>query len=689
MELPFELNAEDVGWLAGPVNGSAGRDMPPFTGATSGPRDPELTSRASARRIMRSVQFSRSFKQQVIQLAREHQQQWSAERTVSDGVERSFRAADLEPAHVELWFALAVRVAKINPAIPAQKLWDAEHHCFDTAVATACSFLQWEWLNRHLSFGAARQIDADGDGSDGSGSGSGSGSDSDADGGAATPARDRYRSRRLVSDIGRAQAAKAFNPGQHLGFDDLIRVTRHREGRRVRHKAAVHTGRANDGLNDAQSHYFMWWEEQGWLREEESRDVRAAACAVDAAAAVSVARATAACLDKRCSTRVQQEADNGGDGAGSSGGGAGGDRGRGRGGRGGRGSASNRVTTADDGAGEAASDVSDDDRGEAGESDGFSTNSIVSRVQRACSVLRPHVGHCLWLDRGMANLAAMRWAAANGFYISAVMQANRIGLPRRYIASLKKAMTCTKACTHAHGSNTCKRWSWTVLHKGQWELELWCDGTELVIFLSNCTSATRMLTLSRSVGSQTRQPLCPGGIAQYNIYGRGPTDTGDGQRRKLALGVRRRQRQGPKGALFDAEIGFVNGRIVAERLRAARVTMWDFADEYSTEVLAAVSMRRESLADEPSRADTRAQRDAHCPVCYREEHSRAKRTGAPACKRAKRGRACCEATAGTCPAGEPVRPGYFCAGCKREREGCNGWYHWECYWKRHRAAYIN
>ena len=269
VELPFELNAEDVGWLAGPVNGSAGRDMPPFTGATSGPRDPELTSRASARRIMRSVQFSRSFKQQVIQLAREHQQQWSAERTVSDGVERSFRAADLEPAHVELWFALAVRVAKINPAIPAQKLWDAEHHCFDTAVATACSFLQWEWLNRHLSFGAARQIDADGDGSDGSGSGSGSGSDSDADGGAATPARDRYRSRRLVSDIGRAQAAKAFNPGQHLGFDDLIRVTRHREGRRVRHKAAVHTGRANDGLNDAQSHYFMWWEEQGWLRHRE------------------------------------------------------------------------------------------------------------------------------------------------------------------------------------------------------------------------------------------------------------------------------------------------------------------------------------------------------------------------------------------------------------------------------------
>ena len=274
-------------------------------------------------------------------------------------------------------------------------------------------------------------------------------------------------------------------------------------------------------------------------------------------------------------------------------------------------------------------------------------NSITSRLQRACSVLRPNVGHCLWLDRGMANLAAMQWAVNSGYNISAVMQANRIGLPRRFIASLKRTMTCPKTCKHVQGSNTCKRWCWTVLHKGQWELELWSDGAELVILLSNCTSAPHMMSLSRSVGRQTRQPMCPGGIAQYNIFGRGPTDTGDQHRRRLSLSVRRRLRQGTKGALFDGEIGFVNGRILAERLRSTPITVWDFVDEFSSEVLAAVSMRRSSVAAEQSGV-TRAQRDAHRLISYSELHAHATRTGAPTGKQAKRGRQCCEASAGTC-----------------------------------------
>ena len=49
------------------------------TASTSGPSDPELSSRSTARRIMRSVQFSRSFKHRVVQLTREHQQRWAAE----------------------------------------------------------------------------------------------------------------------------------------------------------------------------------------------------------------------------------------------------------------------------------------------------------------------------------------------------------------------------------------------------------------------------------------------------------------------------------------------------------------------------------------------------------------------------------------------------------------------------------
>ena len=60
-------------------------------------------------------------------------------------------------------------------------------------------------------------------------------------------------------------------------------------------------------------------------------------------------------------------------------------------------------------------------------------------------------------------------------------------------------------------------------------------------------------------------------------------------------------------------------------------------------------LRRESQDAAPPRAATRAQRDAHRPMCYREELSRAKRTGAAAGKRARRGRACCEAAAGWVP----------------------------------------
>ena len=684
IEMPTELHADDVGWLPGPVNGSTGRAMPAFTGQPSGPRDPSLTSRSSARQIMRSVQFSRSFKQHVLKLTREHQQCWAAEHAVADSIERSFRPVDLQQVHVELWFALALRVAKLNPAIAADKLWDSTHHCFDAEVSRACSHTQWQWLNRHLSFGSMRQSNAEGDSSEegeGGDDSDGSSSGGDADQSARA---DRHRSRRVVSDIARAQAAKAYRPGQHLGFDDLIRVTRHSDGRRVRHKAAVHTGRANDGLNDAQSHYFLWWEEQGWLRAD------AGGSAGDTIPNQTASSAAAATTQNHQPVTQQQAGSRGGrsgNGGGGVGVGSGNDGGGGSGGGSGSGSQAD-VHADSEAVNDDAASAADEPGDESGDSSTRSVTSIKARVQRACSVLRPHVGHCLWLDRGMASLDALRWASESGFYISAVMQANRIGLPRRLIALLKKSMTCSKSCTHSQSSSACKRWCWTVLHKGQWELELWCDGSELVIFLSNCTSATRMMTLSRSVGRQIRQPLCPGGIAQYNIYGRGPTDTGDQQRRRLSLSNRRRLRQGTKGALFDGEIGFVNGNIIAERLRARSVTVWEFADEYSAEVLAAVSMRRTSPnAAAQQSGGTRAQRDAHRLVSFREERRSSKREGKLVGTRAKRGRECCDAASGRCPEGEG-RPAYFCAGCKREREGCSGWYHWDCYWKRHRSVCV-
>ena len=54
---------------------------------------------------------------------------------------------------------------------------------------------------------------------------------------------------------------------------------------------------------------------------------------------------------------------------------------------------------------------------------------------------------------------------------------------------------------------------------------------------------------------------------------------------------------------------------------------------------------RQAAQQQPS---TRAQRDAHRLIDYGEVHSRAKRAGAPAGMRAKRGRECCDAAAGAC-----------------------------------------
>lgn len=320
-------------------------------------------------------------------------------------------------------------------------------------------------------------------------------------------------------------------------------------------------------------------------------------------------------------------------------------------------------------------------------------NSIQSPLQRACSVLQPHTGQCIWTDRGYGNLQAMQWAADNGFHVTSMMQADRVGLPRRYLAALKRQMVCPKKCTHEASMGHCKRWAWTVLHKGHWELEIWSDGASLVLGLSSCTSATRCVELARTVRRETRLPLCPMGIGLYNLFGRGPTDGGDSQRKRLSLACRRRQRQGPKGALFDGEIGFVNGAILASELRSGHVTVWDFADEYSTEVLTSVSMRRVTpaaavAAAQANSSGTRAQEYAHTPIDFTSECSRQKRIGGSSVN-AKRGRACCERKLGSCnnDNGEPKRPRLFCPGCKHERKDCSGWYHVSCYWKRHCATY--
>ena len=155
------------------------------------------------------------------------------------------------------------------------------------------------------------------------------------------------------------------------------------------------------------------------------------------------------------------------------------------------------------------------------------------------------------------------------------------------------------------------------------------------------------------------------------------------RKRKPARGVQRR-RPGTHGA------------IILDQLQQTKLTKWEFVSQFSSEVLRAVSTRRRQTAI--VRADgttiggagmpaTRAEAHAHEPRWFSAESRKRKRAEGGVSRAANcRGATCCLSP--DCAEGEPKRPSFFCAGCKRERDKCNGWYHWSCYWKRHRAVSI-
>ena len=689
-ELPFEAHADDIGWLPGPVNGGVGRDMPSFSGPPMGARDPSLKSRTPARAIVRSIVLSSPILAQIISLCNGHVSHWQSSRSRLDGIERAFNVADLKPEHIELWLAVGMRLAALNPAIPAKVLWDSESKHYAADVDVALPFDVYQWLNRHLSFGhhgpepvpTGEAVDA----------------------GTHTSSRDAHRKRRAVSDPMRDLAARSYNPSQHVGFDDFVRPTRACGSKRIRYKAAVHSGHPCEGLNCAHSGYFITWEEHGWCATDHADDEVLA----DEAGHANGGNCT------RCDAAGPAGGTAGTAGANTTDSGA---SGRGRSARcnypaaaGGSGTrrADGSIAQVDvaaqpataghvDSTGDDPETGADAGEPEAGDDEADGVNSVASRLERAYNKLRPRVGHCLWLDRGLGQLKAMRQAVARGYHITCLMQPNRVGLPRRYLASLKKSMCCPRGCTHGATDAACKRWTWVVLHKGIWELEIWVDSAvgDLVICVSSCTSAVRSVTLSRMVERETKLVQCPEGIGLYNLFGRGPTDGGDAQRKRLSLAARRRTRRGPKGALFDMEIGMSNVTAVARQLRSVDVTIWDVCDEFCEAVLDNVSMRRRTgpalAAETESVPGTRLQLRAHVPIDFADERAKQQRVDSserlPA---AKRGTTCCladDAGAEVCDAGEPQRPHLYCPGCVNET--CSGWYHPKCYWRRHYAVVCN
>ena len=345
--------------------------------------------------------------------------------------------------------------------------------------------------------------------------------------------------------------------------------------------------------------------------------------------------------------------------------------------------------------------------GSAEDAEGRAPMTTTARFLRAVRVLRPNCGHCIWTDRAMCAFDTLDSVVAAGFHVTSVMLHNRIGLPRRLLAALKSRMACPSKCKHGMNAVGCRRWSWCVLHKGQWELCVWSDGRQLVSTVSDCTSATRLIELSRFTDGSTMLPLAPEPIGMYNVFGRGPTDGGDGQRKRLGLAVRRQVRQGPKGQLSDFELALVGATALANGLRD-ETTVWDIANEYSSDVLSSVSMRERSSASlaaatttaadgceeaaHGTRAATAAQQEKHRPRWFAQEARKRRRAEAASdgdardgpCPAPARGAKCCMAPA--CAPGEPKQPYIFCAGCKQEREKCSGWYHFDCYWKRHKAV---
>ena len=281
VELPFEAKEDDVGWLPGPVHGIAGRAIPSFTGKPMGASNRRWSSATTPSTIMKKVHMSNEYVDYIHGAAAAHAAAWQQERGASSAIERAWSASLLERPHYALWLTAHLRVCRLNPAIPAKVLWTPGHDLYDRRLDEAIPYDVYRWQNRHYAFGSCGGT-ADDDESERDASES---SDDEL-----PTLSDRHRKRRDASNICRRLPCKAFHPHQHLGFDDLVRVTRHLDATRQRHKAAVHSGVANEALSCCHSSYFIHWEERGWIRSQQDHDA-----AGIAARTLSADRARHAC----------------------------------------------------------------------------------------------------------------------------------------------------------------------------------------------------------------------------------------------------------------------------------------------------------------------------------------------------------------------------------------------------------
>lgn len=211
--------------------------------------------------------------------------------------------------------------------------------------------------------------------------------------------------------------------------------------------------------------------------------------------------------------------------------------------------------------------------------DGPDVHTITARLKRAAACLvakqcdehkRSTANYCISLDRGYGHVQAQeRLWLEDGVHSNAMIQANRVGLPREFIDQVKKDLGhCPSKCSHKPDSAGCRKYLWTAVHRPPFELSLWMD-SKLILCYGNFFSCSRAGLLTRgSTGSRDSYSLwAPENTWHYNIEGRSATDSADQARKKLSLAERRIQRAGHKGIAFVFDIAFSNGAAMQRMLQ--------------------------------------------------------------------------------------------------------------------------
>ena len=208
----------------------------------------------------------------------------------------------------------------------------------------------------------------------------------------------------------------------------------------------------------------------------------------------------------------------------------------------------------------------------------------VPRVAEKDAAGKSTANYLVDLDRGYGHVEAQQRAwEEDGIYTHAMMDADRVGLPRRWIAEAAKELgDCPAGCDHKEGATGCRKYMFTAVHKDVWELTLWQDN-KLIVSYGNFHSSARAGELARGAhgDAESFRVWAPEGIHHYNIEGRSPTDASDQDAKKLDISERRTVRNGVKGMLWVINRALGNAATMKRFLQPASTKQWRLDQQHS------------------------------------------------------------------------------------------------------------